>query len=310
VNENRLDQGDGAPELAEAYLEGLARSSGTLDAGELRMLAAALRSALEAARSTWPSLDVDSVAWARHLGRQEAQATTGAHGPPPATASDLYLAFACGSGDSDAIAALERRHFGDVRLALASAGLAPSEVDEVLQQLRERLFVASGGMPPRILTYLGRGPLAGWLRVAAVRLAVGQHRSARVRPEAADEADLERLAPARTEPEAAYLRARYRVQYERALKQALDSLTPQQRNLMRLHYVEGIGVEKLGRLNQVHASTASRWIAQARTILLRETERIVRASLSMSEAGFESLLRVVRSDLHLSLAQFLPAPRD
>jgi RNA polymerase sigma-70 factor (ECF subfamily) len=206
------------------------------------------------------------------------------------------------------MAALERRHFGDVRAALACAGVPCSDSDEVLELLRARLFVRSGGALPRIATYSGRGPLAGWLKVAAVRVAVGHYRASRAARERSVDGDvLERLAPsASADPELAYLRARYQAVFEDALKQALTALTPQQRTLLRLYYVDGIRVEKLGAMSGVHGSTVSRWLARARGTLLRETRRLVVAAVPLSDSEYDSLLRVVRSGFHLSLARFLP----
>jgi len=270
-------------------------------------LEAALVTAVERARAEWPSLSVDVLAWARHLAAHAPEQLEAEVWLSTAPVADLYLAFACASGDAEAMAALERRHFGEVRAALACTGVVPSDVEDVLELLRARLFVGSGGASPRIVTYCGRGPIAGWLKVAAVRLAVDAHRSTRASPERSVDAQvLERLAPASAEPELAYLRARYEAVFEDALKQALTALTPQQRTLLRLYYVDGVGVEKLGTMNGVHGSTISRWIARARGTLLRETRRLVGATLAMSDSEYESLLRAIRSGLHLSLSRFLP----
>jgi RNA polymerase sigma-70 factor (ECF subfamily) len=295
--------------LATAFLEARASSSGIERAGARDSLEAALVSAVERAREEWPSLPVDVVAWARHLAAHAPEQIGAEVWLSSAPVADLYVAFACASGDAEAMAVLERRCFGGVRAALASAGIAPSDVEEVLGVLRARLFVGSGGTPPRIATYSGRGTIAGWLKVAAVRLAVDEIRSTRASPERAVDAEvLERLAPVSAEPELAYLRARYRATFEDALKQALTALTPEQRTLLRLYYVDGVGVEKLGRMNGVHGSTISRWIARARGTLLREARRLVGAALAISDSEYESLLRLVRSGLHLSLARFLPEP--
>jgi RNA polymerase sigma-70 factor (ECF subfamily) len=295
--------------LATAFLEARASSSGLERAVARDALEAALVTAVERARAEWPSLSVDGVAWARHLAARVPEEIGAEAWLSTAPVADLYVAFACASGDAEAIAVLERRHFGEVRAALASTGVASSDAEEVLESLRARLFVGSGGAPPRIATYRGRGPIAGWLKVAAVRLAVDAHRSTRASPERSVDAQvLERLAPASAEPELAYLRARYEAVFEDALKQALTALTPQQRTLLRLYYVDGVGVEKLGTMNGVHGSTISRWIARARGTLLRETRRLVGATLAVSDSEYESLLRAVRSGLHLSLARFLPEP--
>jgi RNA polymerase sigma-70 factor (ECF subfamily) len=294
--------------LATAFLEARASSSG-IERREARdSLEAALVSAVERAREEWPSLPVDVVAWARHLAAHAPEQIEAQVWLSSAPVADLYVAFACASGDAEAMAVLERRHFCGVRAALASAGIAPSDAEEVLGLLRARLFVGSGGARPRIATYSGRGPIAGWLKVAAVRLAVDEIRS-RASPERSVDVEvLERLAPASAEPELAYLRARYQAAFEGALKQALTALTPQQRTLLRLYYVDGVGVEKLGTMNGVHGSTISRWIARARGTLLREARRLVGANLAISDSEYESLLRVVRSGLHLSLSRILPEP--
>lgn len=295
------------PELVAAYLEARGAASSIERSGAQHALETALLAALQSARAAWPSLSVDGLAWARYLGAHAPQRIDDEVWLNTATVTDLYVAFACASGDSAAVAALERRHFGEVKAALTGAGVAASEVEEVLDKLRARLFVGSGEALPRVATYSGRGPIVGWLKVAAVRLAVGEFRRTRARPERSVDVDmLERLAPATSEPELAYLRSRYRTAFERALERALTALTPQQRTLLRLYFVDGIGVEKLGILSRVHGSTVSRWIAGARGTLLRETRRLVQSSLPLSDSEYESLLRVVRSDLHLSLARFLP----
>jgi len=293
--------------LATEFLEARASSSGIERAQARDSLEAALVAAVERARVEWPSLSVDVMAWARHLAAHAPEKIGAEVWLRTAPVADLFLAFACASGDAEAMAVLERRYFGGVRAALASAGVAFSDAEEVLGLLRARLFVGSGGAQPRISTYSGRGPIAGWLKVAAVRLAVDEYRSTGASPERPVDIEvLERLAPASTEPELAYLRARYQAAFEEALKQALTALTPQQRTLLRLYYVDGVGVEKLGTMNGVHGSTISRWIARARGTLLREVRRLVGATLAISNSEYESLLRIVRSGLHLSLARVLP----
>jgi RNA polymerase sigma-70 factor (ECF subfamily) len=251
---------------------------------------------------------VDVLAWARHLAVHAPEQLGAEDWLSTAPVADLYVAFACASGDAEAMAVLERRHFGEVRHALATSGVASFETEEVLGLLRARLFVGAGGSAPRIATYSGRGPIAGWLKVAAIRLAVDELR-ARGSPERCVDVEvLERLAPVSTEPELAYLRARYQAAFDDALKQALTALTPQQRTLLRLHYVDRVAVEKLGKMNGVHGSTISRWIARARATLLDEARRLVGVTLAISDSEYESLLRVVRSGLHLSLARLLPDP--
>ena len=113
-------------------------------------LEAALVTAVERARAEWPSLSVDVLAWARHLAAHAPEQLEAEVWLSTAPVADLYLAFACASGDAEAMAALERRHFGEVRAALASTGVVPSDVEDVLELLRARpdRGVAQGGGGP------------------------------------------------------------------------------------------------------------------------------------------------------------------
>jgi RNA polymerase sigma-70 factor (ECF subfamily) len=62
--------------------------------------------------------------------------------------------------------------------AVARVDRSPELRDEVRQILWQRLFVGTGAAAPRILSYAGRGPLAGWVAVAAQRIALDLRRDA------------------------------------------------------------------------------------------------------------------------------------
>ena len=53
---------------------------------------------------------------------------------------------------------------------------SPAAIDEVMQALFEKLLVPRDGEPARLTSYAGRGPLAGWVGVAAQRMALGLRR--------------------------------------------------------------------------------------------------------------------------------------
>src|SRR5262249_24064439 len=72
---------------------------------------------------------------------------------------DVYLAQACATGAPAALAAFETEHIAGVASALRQLGLAADRVDEVLQDVRARFFVAVEGGAPRIASYSGRASL-------------------------------------------------------------------------------------------------------------------------------------------------------
>src|SRR5205823_11653356 len=97
----------------------------------------------------------------------------------PAHAADLYLAFACGSGASGALAAFEASVLPQALGAIASIDRSVDFAADVQQALRQKLFVAEPGREAKILGYAGKGPLDAWVRAAAVRTALVLKRKGR-----------------------------------------------------------------------------------------------------------------------------------
>src|SRR5262249_26695993 len=107
-------------------------------------------------------------------------------------------------------------------------------VDEVQQALREKLFVGKDGSSPKIAEYDGRGTLASWVRVVALRTAVDLRRKS---PEAPPEPEADQPEPATGDPETGYLQQRYRGAFDTAIRGAIAALGRDQRELLRLHFV-------------------------------------------------------------------------
>ena len=55
----------------------------------------------------------------------------------------------------------------------------------------------------------------------------------------------------------------------------------------------------------MHRATAARWIVSAREALVDETKRQLRGRLGVSGAELDSLLGLVRSQIHVSLNRLL-----
>src|SRR5262249_47832969 len=119
------------------------------------------------AAQTWPGVDVTPADFSRYLDErlEVGDAASSRH------LSDLYLACACSRGDRRALALFERHLMAQVPAHIAAIDASAAFADEVMQRLRKKLFVREGEHGPRIGDYRGRGPLGGWLRVAAIRVA-------------------------------------------------------------------------------------------------------------------------------------------
>ena len=156
--------------------------------------------------------------------------------------------------------------------------------------------------PAKIGGYAGRAPLDRWLGVAAQRAALMWLRENRTEARAWDGAAAEPAASGNTHPEIAFLKERYRGDFEQLSRMRLPE---RQRTLLRLHLVNGVSVEKIGQMFAVSQPTASRWLAAARETLLDDIKATLGSRLGASSQELASLAGMVASRLDLSLSMLL-----
>jgi RNA polymerase sigma-70 factor (ECF subfamily) len=277
--------------LAELFLEGRAPPYPSVDE-----LEAVLSGFATAGRKAWPDVDYDEHAFARDLGRKVPAGDVLA-ALSVLRAPDLFIACACARGVERAITLFEERYLRPLRRALRKE----NDCEDVLQELRETLLVGRGGRPPEIGDYSGRGSLAGWLRVMAVR-ALRKHRRRGMAEEQRAEAVMEDVI---ADPQLEFVKQRDRPRFQEAFRDALAALPVRERTLLRLHYAEGLSAEQLGALHRVHRATTTRWLGQARELLLDELRRRLVESLRVDGREISSLVRLLRSQLEVSLRKAL-----
>ena len=217
--------------------------------------------------------------------------------------ADLALAEGCLRGDPAALREFEAAVLSRVPQFLARLDASAALCDDVAQELREELLVERDGKPKGLAGYSGRGALAAWVRVVALRTALRLRKAER------------REAPAREDPlfgkgdpELDYLKLRYRSACEEAFRGALATLTSREKLYLRLHYVEGLSLERMASLYRVHRATIARRLADHREKLHAETRARLQAALKVRDSELESLLGLVRSQLAFSLRGALETP--
>jgi RNA polymerase sigma-70 factor (ECF subfamily) len=263
---------------------------------------AALRRGWETGRAAWPAVDLAEEAFASHV-RSKLPPGAGADEVERRDLGALYLACACAQGIPAALAELDRHVLSRVPEFLARIQGSSALGDEVRQILRERLLVGTAGEPPRIATYSGEGPLAAWVRVAAVRTALNvlEKMDERVGHDSRALGGVQ----AATTPEEEVVRADQRALFREVLEQAVSALPAQQRTALRLHFVDGLTGDEIGERLGISRATVVRWLSTARSFLLRETKRLVVGRLRLSPAEAESFIAGARSRLDLSLSVLL-----
>lgn len=232
---------------------------------------------------------------------------------------DLYLAWGCVQRAPAALAMLEATCLLPLSRAIAQIDPSPAFVDEALQQVRERLLCVGGldgahgqgsQVQPRIASYLGQGSLRRWVRAAALRVALNLRRSERAPIHQSAEPDaLADVATAQLDPELALVKARYRPALKAAFAQAVASLSSRERNVLRLHLMDGLPAEQIGQMYGVHRVSVARWLGQLRQQLLCETRKHLHKSLALSAEDLDELQGLFDSQLTLSLSRLL-GPRS
>jgi RNA polymerase sigma-70 factor (ECF subfamily) len=256
-----------------------------------------IQNLLNPGKAAWPEIELGAETFAAHLARLEAEDER-----TPSErfehAADLYLACACAAHHPRALQAFEAHFLSKVGDFVARTDASPEFAAEVRHQLRDRLLVAEPGSAPRIAHYSGRGPLGGWVRMAAVRVALDFKRAAN------PVAPADRLPDVRdtNNPEMQMLRRRYSAEYQRALREAWQGLAVRERTLLRLHFIDGRNVDEIGKRYQVHRATAARWIVAARQRVLDSMIRILETRIKLTKAEFNSIANLVGRELHISLS--------
>jgi RNA polymerase sigma-70 factor (ECF subfamily) len=261
----------------------------------------------QCAQATWPGVEVSLIPYARYLGERAL-----ADVPEPLGAlhtEDLYLACGCAMGAERAIVAVDRQFKSDVAAGLGKMNLTSSQIDEVLQRLRHKLFVAQPESQPRIVRYSGRGPLLAWLRATAVRDAIDLLRAGGKEHPVADAECLDVWMP-RVDPELELLKDKYRLDFKAAFRSALASLRAEQRNLLRYQVLDQLTLAEIGAIYGIHLSTVARRLDRARATLLQTTREDLAQRLQLDEPELDSILRLIGSQLEVSLtAAFTEEPR-
>jgi RNA polymerase sigma-70 factor (ECF subfamily) len=223
-------------------------------------------------------------------------------------AADVFLAGACAAGDREAVRCLDAMLRIEVETAAADMRARASLAEEVIDRLRMHLFVGDGKRPPAVLDFAGRGNLKGFLKVTAVReiLRLRRHEQRETSLEAED---LSLLVPA-VDPVLEKLKQTYRQQFSACFVEALADLSARERTLLCYNVLDRLSIDQIGALYRVHRATAARWLDRIRSRLAKDTEERLGQVLAISGTEVASIIRLVRSQLNVSLQRILSQERE
>ncbi len=216
-----------------------------------------------------------------------------------AKATDVTLVFGCLTGDSGSLSRFEIELIPLARAAIRRLERNEATVDELCQQLRVKMLT---GTPIGLAAWRGKGPLANWIRVVAMRMTIDALR--KHQPDDSAGTFLEEQVATQSN-ERAQLQKRYGKAFERAVHLALSGLSARERAVLRLHALERQNIDRIATAYGVHRATAARWLEAIRRGLRERTFAALRFSVSLNAAEVNSLARALISQADVSLRRFL-----
>lgn len=256
-----------------------------------------ISAAFSQGQTAWPGTTLTHAAFAAYVATLDLAAIS-------KYGDDLFLACACVTGDSQAIAAFEQHILSAAQVAVRAIDTSSEFVQEATQRVRTALLVAEPGQIPKIGTYAGRGPLRALIGVTAARTALMMKRSAARAKDGPDDNWERALSAATTgNPELDLLKRQHAALFSEALRHAAHALEPRMRAALRMHFTDGLSIDEIGVAYAVHRATAARWIVKAKEDLYTGTRAYLAAKLAMSETEFARMSALVQSQLDVSLSQ-------
>ena len=249
------------------------------------------------ARASWPDIALARPDFLRFV---QARLPDGAS-PTSLPIADLYLACACLHGVEAACAVFDKVYLRGTRRTLARYDLGEAVIEDLHQNLHERLLVHK-----QLEAYQGTGALQKWLNIVAAREALHWLRANRRTQVLADPL-LEIFPMTERSPEASYLQATYEDALRKAFADSLAELSHADRSMLRQRFVFGMTLAEIARLSGVHESTASRTLAKLQeTLTLRTRARLTR-HLRITSSDLDSILRSLSSRFDVGLSSLLRA---
>jgi RNA polymerase sigma-70 factor, ECF subfamily len=257
----------------------------------------------QAAAARWPDIALDGAVFDEYL-RQRAAALEERRGTPagrtPPQIESLFLCCGCARGDQAACRTFQQTYATVVRKAIARIEPDRNFVDEVAAQVFDKLLV---GPEPRVTRYSGRGELSAWLKVVASRAAI----DAKPRRAGSDDEPLPSTAEIvmSMSPESMVLTRTHAENITEALQSATNRLEAKEREILRLHYADGLNIDEIGALHGVHRATVARWLQRSRATIDSAVREELQVKHGLGAAEVTSLIHGASGILQETLRALL-----
>lgn len=219
---------------------------------------------------------------------------------------DVFLALACSRGDR-----IAWEYFADDYLPLlqrfaVQACRSFNENEDLAQEIIARLMEGK----EKLAGYNGSASLAGWLRVALSNTAIDRFRRARrqVPLDSVEEGQQGAAAPVSGQfghDSEERLDARWGPVLSQILTEEIGRLSPRDRLLLNLYYLQEVPLKIIGRQFHVHEATVSRWLQNLRRGIRKRIEKELHRRHGLRPREIQSLWHWVSEQEGFSLHRIM-----
>ncbi len=223
---------------------------------------------------------------------------------------DLFLTTACASGDSVAWESFRRQYQSAIHATALKVSANSGEAADLSDTLLTDLFLPQGAAKgeSKIAQYHGLGSLEGWIKVVIHRMAIDRIRLQR-RNVSMEELEVELPSTSShsrvEEPIEGRDIQRARQMVSRCLITALEQLSPQERLVLNLYYLEGVNLKGIGQCLKAHESTASRLIDRLKTRLQKAVSKQLQEKFKVKRNEVSHLIDLAQGHLEIDLKRIL-----
>ena len=264
---------------------------------------ALLREVIAEARRTWPTVDIPPTWFIPYLSERISPSTDIIDAIRNVESSDLYLACAVAHLDPQGLEAFDHSYGKNIDQCLARCENLGDGNVQTRDEIFHSLFRVDSVRPGEIAQFNGCEPLISWLRVLTTQI---KRRDSRPPPK--KNHGTSQLSTSHAAPEAIMLPTCLKESYLHAFSQAMRSLLPRERNLLRQRIVDGMSLDEISAFHSVHRVTASRWLVKVRERLSQRTTQLMLRNLDATSDVHPMVQRIIHSHLDFSISRYLTQP--
>lgn len=233
------------------------------------------------------------------------------------SADDLCLIVACERGDETAWADLVKNFDSTVKSAARKISSNNEDAEDLASSIWAELYglkEKDGKAKGKLSYYSGRGSLAGWLRAVVSQLAVDQFRKSsrfvqieearefeNLAQDSSENSENSKLVHATENPEETLSRTEAQRDIANALRQAVLSLEPEDRLIMKLYYFDDLKLKDIGAALGFHEATASRKLVRVQSEIRKSVEKILCEKHGWKKEEVKRYMSETASKLDLSV---------